>query len=66
MIKVLEGYNGINKGKVVAVIERSQRFFGDTRKGEIRRSEVFYKGEYHVVFTLPKCYGLSAGQCISI
>jgi len=66
MIKVLEGYNGINHGKIIDVIERKGRGFGDTRKGEQRRYEVSYKGEWHVVFHLPACFDEIAGDCISI
>jgi hypothetical protein len=66
MIKVLKGYDGINHGTIVEVIERKGRNFGDRRKGEVVRYEVSYKGKWHVVFNLPACFGEVAGSCISI
>jgi hypothetical protein len=66
MIKVLKGYDGINHGTIVEVIERKGRNFGDRRKGEQLRYEVSYKGKWHVVFNLPKIYGELSGQCINL
>ena len=66
MIKVLKGYDGINHGTIVEVIERKGRNFGDRRKGEVVRYEVSYKGKWHVVFNLPACFGEVAGSSISI
>ena len=75
-IKVLKNYDGLSNeshikhGKplteIVEVIERRSRSYGDSRKGEIVRHEVMYKGEWTSVFWLPDCYGEFAGDCISI
>ena len=65
-IKVIKNFNGFTGDLIEVIHNRKTKYIGNTRKNEIKRPTVSYKGKYYIVIILPKSYGDLSGRCITI